>query len=104
MAREFAKAFYSSKAWQECREEYARSKRYLCEDCLARGIITVGEIVHHINEITPENINDASVTLNFDNLRMVCRKCHAEEHGAKTTRYTVDELGRVFIRRAHKTR
>lgn len=98
MAREFAKAFYSSKAWQECREEYARSKRHLCEDCLARGIIQAGEIVHHKQPITPDNINDPTITLNFDNLRLVCRKCHAEEHGAKTTRYTVDEFGRVFIR------
>ncbi len=98
MAREFAKAFYSSKTWQECREEYARSKRYLCENCLKRGIIQAGEIVHHKIELSPENINDPAVALNFDNLRLVCRKCHAEEHGAKITRYTVDNDGRVFIR------
>lgn len=98
MARDFARAFYSSKAWQDCREAYAKSKRYLCEDCLQKGIITAGEIVHHKTELTPENITDANVALNFDNLRMVCRKCHAEEHGAKIKRYTVDEFGRVIIR------
>lgn len=98
MAREFAKEFYSSKRWQECRNEYARRRRYLCEDCLARGIIQAGEIVHHVEPLTPDNISDPKVALNFDNLRLVCRKCHAEEHGAKIARYTIDERGRVFIR------
>ena len=98
MAREFAKQFYSSKAWQECREEYARRKRYLCENCLQRGVIQTGEIVHHKIELTPENINDPGISLNFDNLKLVCRKCHAEEHTGKLIRYTVDESGRVNIR------
>lgn len=103
MAREFAKAFYSSKAWQECREEYARSKRYLCENCLSKGLYTPGEIVHHIAELDPDNINDPNITLNFDNLRLVCRKCHAEEHG-KPRRYFVLEDGRVIAREIYKKR
>ena len=98
MSREFAKAFYGSKQWQECRESYARSKRYLCEDCLSKGLYTPGEIVHHIKELSPENINDPRVTLNFDNLRLVCRKCHAEEHQQRDRRYVVDEYGRVYLK------
>lgn len=105
MAREFAKSFYSSRSWQQCREAYAKSKRYLCEDCLAKGNYSVGEIVHHITELTPENINDPSITLNFDNLKLVCRKCHAEEHGAgKNKRYIVADDGRVIAREVYKTR
>ena len=103
MARDFAKSFYSSRTWQECREEYARSKRYLCENCLAKGIITRGEIVHHITELTPANINDPSVALNFNNLRLVCRRCHAEEHGArKGARYLITDDGRVIPREVYK--
>ena len=103
--REFARGFYSSIQWQECREAYAKSKRYLCENCLAKGLYTPGEIVHHINFITPENINDPSVTLNFDNLRLVCRRCHAEEHGArKGARYVITDDGRVIAREVNKTR
>ena len=98
MSREFAKAFYGSKQWQECRESYTRSKRYLCEDCLVKGLYTPGEIVHHIKELSPENINDPMVTLNFDNLRLVCRKCHAEEHQQRDRRYIVDEYGRVYLK------
>ena len=99
MAREFAKRFYSSKAWQDCREEYAKSKRYLCEDCLLKGIYKPGEIVHHMNEITPVNIYDPEVTLNHKNLRLLCRDCHAEQHKSysKGRRYCLDEYGRVII-------
>lgn len=67
----------------------------LCEDCLAAGRFTPAEIVHHVQEITPENIDDPSITLSFSNLRAVCRECHAIEHGAHVKRYKLDELGRV---------
>lgn len=100
--REFAREFYSSIQWKNCRESYAKSKRYLCEDCLAKGLYSPGEIVHHITHITPENINDPEITLNFKNLRLVCRKCHAEEHAHKSRRYVIDELGNVITKVAEK--
>lgn len=95
--REFAAEFYSSKAWKECRKAYAKSRRNLCEDCLEKGIYRAGEIVHHKVHLTPENINDPNITLNFKNLRLVCRDCHAKEHGKKRKwRYSIDELGKVI--------
>ena len=98
MSQDFAREFYSSKQWRDCREAFARSKRYLCEDCLAKGILTSGEIVHHKIHLTPENINDPSVTLNFENLRLVCRKCHGEEHQHRDRRFVVDDMGRVYVK------
>lgn len=95
--REFAKEFYKSKAWQHCRTSYAKSRGHLCERCLKRGKIEPGEIVHHKVYLTPENINDPAVSLNFDNLELLCRKCHAEEHTGVTIRYTLDEFGRVIM-------
>ena len=97
--KEFAAGFYKSKAWQKCRESYAQSVGWLCEDCLEKGIYKPGEIVHHKTELTPENIDRAEITLSWDNLRLVCRECHAEQHGKKQRRYSVDEYGRVKIRR-----
>lgn len=94
----YAAAFYSSTAWKRCREAYRERVGGLCEQCLRRGIYTPAEIIHHIVEITPENVNDPAVTLNFDNLRAVCRECHAKEHGARPRRYKVDALGRVTIK------
>jgi 5-methylcytosine-specific restriction endonuclease McrA len=96
--KEYAATFYKSKAWANCRKTYAASVGGLCEDCLKKGLITPGEIVHHVIAITPENITDPAVTLNWDNLRLVCRECHAVEHGARICRYTVDALGRVSPR------
>ena len=87
--REFAKAFYKSKAWQRCRDGYAASVGGLCEDCLAKGLYRPGEIVHHMTELTPDNINDPAVSLSWSNLRLLCRDCHAKRHGARR-RYRVD--------------
>lgn len=95
--KDWAASFYKSKAWQSCRAAYI-DQHPLCEDCLAKGIYTPAEIVHHIVELTPDNITDPTITTSFDNLRAVCRECHAEEHGFKVRRYQLDELGRVAAR------
>lgn len=93
--KEYAKRLYKSKAWQRCRDRYAASVGGLCERCRASGRITPGEIVHHKIYISPENVSDPTVTLNFNNLELLCREHHAEEHERKKKRYKVDEYGRV---------
>lgn len=93
----FAAQFYSSKTWQRTREAYKKSKRGLCEVCLARGIIKPCEIVHHKIELTPDNIGNPDIALNWNNLQCVCRECHASAHGARQKRWKVDELGRVTV-------
>ncbi len=95
IARDFAVKFYRSKAWRNCRESYAASVGYLCEECLKSGICNVGEIVHHKIELTPENIDSPTVTLSFDNLMLVCRDCHAKKH-TKSKRYYFDTYGNVI--------
>ena len=96
--RDFARTFYSSKAWKQTRAAYAKSKGNLCERCLKKGLIVPGVIVHHKVYLTPENINDPAVSLNWNNLELVCADCHAEEHNRLQRRYTVDEYGRVTAR------
>lgn len=93
--REFAETFYKSKAWQSCRNGYAKSKHGLCERCMERGIYRPGDIVHHKVHLTPENISDPGVSLSWDNLELLCRDCHALAHKPEK-RYKVDELGRVI--------
>lgn len=103
--REFAKSFYKSKSWRNTRDAYINSVGYWCESCKAKGIYTRAEIVHHRVWITPENIDDPEVTLNFRNLKAVCRNCHAEEHEQRhKRRYEVDESGRVKIAPREPTR
>ena len=94
--RDFAKAFYNSGRWRAVRNNYW-SKHPFCEDCLERGEINPTEIVHHIIELTPDNINDVSITLNEDNLRGVCRQCHGKKHPRdKNKRYKTDDTGRLI--------
>lgn len=90
---EAANPFYRSRAWTNCRNAYAASRSHLCERCLSRGIIKRGEIVHHIKPLNAGNINDPAFTLSWDNLYLVCRKCHGEVHAEK--RFAIDENGHV---------
>lgn len=98
--KEFARPFYESMAWRRTRKAYTAYVGGLCESCWAEGIAKPGEIVHHKIPLTPENINDTGVTLNYDNLMLVCRDCHAKEHAdlfPRKRRYRLDELGRVIF-------
>lgn len=93
--RDFAKSFYLSKTWYNTARAYKQSVGCLCERCRKKGLIVPGEIVHHKIHLTPENINNLDVSLNWDNLELLCRDCHANEHRKYEKRYTIDEWGRV---------
>lgn len=93
--KDYARRFYSSKAWKETRKAYAKSKGNLCERCLKKGLYVPGVIVHHKVYLKRDNINDPAVSLNWNNLELVCRDCHAQEHDGLKRRYKVDELGRI---------
>ena len=79
MAKEFAKTFYKSKAWRRCRESYIKERESvdggMCEECGEEP----GYIVHHVVTLTPENINDAGVSLNHKYLKYDCKACHDRE-------------------------
>lgn len=104
---QFALRFYSSEAWKKCRSEFKKSKGRLCECCLARGIINAGSKdnplqVHHKVKLTPENINDPEITLNWDNLELLCQQCHIERHADEDRqsagRWKIGENGEVIIK------
>lgn len=95
--KDYAKEFYSSKAWKTTRTAYAKSKGGLCENCLSRGLYKAGEIVHHKIHLSPENIRDPSVSLSWDNLELLCRDCHGMMHDKKQRRYKIDDMGKVTI-------
>lgn len=91
----YAEKFYKSDTWEKTRDAYASSVGGLCERCLQKGLFVPGEIVHHKTHITPDNINDPDITLNWDNLLYVCRNCHADIHRKNTRRYKVDSNGKI---------
>ena len=75
--KDYARSFYKSKAWKETRAAYMSSKHYICERCGG-----MAKICHHREYITPENINDPNITLNWSNLCALCMDCHAKEHSS----------------------
>lgn len=76
IVKDFAKKFYKSKQWQKCRQSYIQDRILidggLCQRCKDK----TGYIVHHINHITPQTINNPDVTLNHNNLEYLCKECH----------------------------
>jgi len=99
MSKDFARKFYSSQAWNNCRTSYMNSVNHLCERCLSSGLLKPAEIVHHKTELTPDNINNPNITLGFDNLEAVCRDCHAAIHmGPRLRRYKILPDGSVEIK------
>ena len=93
--KRFARNFYCSRQWVKCARAYRQSVGGLCERCWSKGLIVPGEEVHHKVKLTPENITDPSVALNWNNLELLCKNCHLEEHSR--TRWRADELGHVEL-------
>lgn len=83
--------FYKSKEWQKTRQSYIAYKNGKCERCPSAGVI-----VHHKVYITAQNVHDPEITLNFDNLELLCRKCHNKEHFADEIDYKFDEEGNLI--------
>lgn len=79
MARNFSKKFYNSKNWKKTRLNYTAYRFGICERCGAPN----SRQVHHKEYLTPLNINNPDVTLNYDNLELLCDDCHAKEHHEK---------------------
>ena len=95
--QEYAERFYKSQIWQETARAYKESVGGLCEKCLRRGVYRPAEIVHHKIHLTPANIQTPEISLCWDNLEALCRRCHGEEHSAPK-RYKIDpETGRVIL-------
>lgn len=76
MAKEFAKKFYDSKAWKDCRRSFISYRISIdggmCQHCKDK----LGFIVDHKEELTPDNINNPDITLNHNNFQYLCLECH----------------------------
>jgi hypothetical protein len=73
--------FYRSKEWvnllQVLKLERVDSQgNIICEHC-GRPITRKYDVIgHHVIELTEENYADANISLNPDNIKLVCHKCH----------------------------
>ena len=84
--------FYRSRKWKMARAIKIASVHGRCEKCGK-----IGTEVHHIIHLTPENVFDPSISLNQDNLILLCTECHNKEHGRFEGRkkYTFDKDGNL---------
>lgn len=78
MAKDWTKGFYQSKAWRAARAAALRRDVFTCQMC--EGWATE---VHHIIELTPENIN-TPLAYDLDNLQSLCWLCHSKETKGQT--------------------
>lgn len=92
----FAAVFYHSWAWTTCRRKYKKRVGGLCERCLKRGLIVPGVQVHHKTHLTPGNISNPEITLNFENLELLCDDCHKREH-KNEVQWRTDASGHVEL-------
>lgn len=100
MAKDYAKGFYKSRAWQRCRASFIAERESidggLCQHCGRKR----GYIVDHIEEISPGNINDVDIILNHNNLQYLCLECHNtktfKKHKSTRQNLFFDEEGNIF--------
>lgn len=63
--------FYHTKAWFRMRYYIRLKYKGICQRCGKNGTH-----VHHIKLVTEANVNDPNVTLNEENLTLLCHDCH----------------------------
>ena len=91
-------AFYVSNTWRKCRQAFIKYKGGLCEECLKAGIIRPGTDVHHVIRLSHDNVHDPAVSLNWDNLKLLCEEHHYAIHNKRQPRrWLVDENGHIRI-------
>ena len=66
--------FYHSPAWRKIRVMVLQRDHYLCQHCLAKGIITQATEVHHIKPLE----DYPKLALSLENLISLCWNCHEQ--------------------------
>lgn len=74
------KSFYASETWINLRLQLINERGNKCERCKKRIADSKELIGHHIKELTPENVMDHMISLNPDNIEIICFDCHNKEH------------------------
>ena len=73
--------FYRSKEWEKFRQvvigERMRPDGFVYDEVTGKPIVKAYDIIlHHIEELTEENVNDYNISLNPSNIQLVSHKTH----------------------------
>ena len=69
-------SFYRSKPWIDLMAVIRLERGNICEHCGKPIVKKYDAIGHHIIELTEENVEDANISLNPDNIMLVHHRCH----------------------------
>lgn len=69
-------SFYQSSQWRNKRVNILSRDAGLCQNCRREGRTVIGNIVHHIIEVSV----NWDLRLTDDNLETICSTCHNKEH------------------------
>jgi len=83
--------FYKSEVWKLAREIKIMNMNGRCERCGA-----LGEEVHHIQRLNVDNVKDVSISINPENLELLCRECHNKEHKRFSKEVRFDKDGNLI--------
>lgn len=90
--------FYRSDEWKDfikaLRQERTNAEGFLiCEHCGRPILKAYDAIAHHLQELTEENVNDYTISLNPENIAFVHHACHNRIHD----RFEHRTIRQVFI-------
>ena len=74
------KSFYASEKWQSFRATIIAERGLRCEHCGEIVAKASDLTIHHVHELTPENVSDMMISLNPDNVKVVHHDCHNQMH------------------------
>lgn len=74
------KSFYASLIWQNFRIATIAERGLRCEYCGELVVRAKDLTLHHIKELTPENVSDVMISLNPANILVVHHECHNKIH------------------------
>ena len=82
MAEAWAAKFYNSKEWRQLRQALIIQRGAICQRCGRDMTFNQSELIgHHKIELTPGNITDPLISLNAENVDLICFDCHNKEDG-----------------------
>ena len=90
--------FYRSDEWQRFRDtiiaERTQEDGYIYDEVTGKPILKAYDLIlHHKTELTEENVNDSSISLNPENIMVVSHKTHNQIHD----RFEHRTMRQVFI-------
>ena len=72
--------FYRCKEWIDFRKYIIQQRGLICEECGKNIFEAKQAIIHHIQHLNEKNFLDKKISLNPDNVKVICPQCHNEIH------------------------